>query len=148
MSTGYLTHRRSKHARPVASGVVTEVFQECDGNAPVVAQGRIRGATLAPHPLAKPRHQIRCCDRLLPRNRNDPHCAQVLHEDPRARTGDCMKTGAVSGATAPRQVRQECAHSFLVQIPDSHVLSSGPNAEMHGVGDAPRANPLAVADLA
>jgi hypothetical protein len=44
-------------------------------------------------------------------------------------------------------VRQERTNNPFVQRLDANVLNSSPQAEMYGVGDAPHADSLAVADL-
>jgi len=59
-----------------------------------------------------------------------------------------MAAGALSGATAPRQMRQEGAYRPLVQRRAAHVMGFGPHAEVHRVRDARLTNPPAVADLA
>jgi hypothetical protein len=50
MFAGHLAYRRPKRARIVGSGVVAKALHERDGNAPVLAHGRIHEAALQTHP--------------------------------------------------------------------------------------------------
>jgi len=146
MATGHRVHGRPHRARLVARGVVAETPPERAGYRPVPAQGRLRAAALRPHPLAEPDDQRRWRDGRG-RDRHDPSGAQVAHEDPGARPGDAVEPGAVPGAPASGQMRQECPHGALVQRAEGDALRRRPQTEMHGVRDAPLTDQPAVAEL-